>query len=134
MRDLSLFGLNVEPVLEREEHIARQGVGIAYRASAGCYGIVDIRQFVEQVETVDHEYPAAVARRAVCEAHVPDRIGGVEVVHTVAAAGVAGEVGTDAEACRELEHAGDAVVEVVGVQSREAGLRRSGVTVGEVTA
>ena len=89
---------------------------------------------MQQVEAVDHEYPAAVARRTVADTGVPDGVGGVKIVHSVAAARVAGEVGADAESGRKLEYARDAVVEVVGVKGIESDLCGGGMAVGEVAA
>lgn len=123
--DYSLFlGLDVETVLHRNDEIARQGVGVGDSAARGSDGVVDVRQFVEQVETIGHERPASPFRR-VGQTHVPDGVGRVEFVDAVAYALVEVEVGADAEACGQGENTADAIFVVLGVDGVEVrSLRR----------
>lgn len=39
---LAFLWLDVEFVLEREEHVSRDGVGVAHGASGGVYGVVHV--------------------------------------------------------------------------------------------
>ena len=80
------FGLEVEAVLDGEHQVAREGVGVGDGTSGGGYGVVDVGEFVQQVEAVSHKHPAGVAWMRVSQAYVPHRVGGVKIVDAVAAA------------------------------------------------
>ena len=80
------FGLEVEAVLDGEHQVARKGVGVGDGTSGGGYGVVDVGEFVQQVEAVSHKHPAGVAWMRVSQAYVPHRVGGVKIVDAVAAA------------------------------------------------
>ena len=89
---------------------------------------------MKHIETVDQNYPVCVFWRGITYSQIPDGVGGVEVFHAVASAGVANEVGADAKSGRKDEVSGDAVVEVSGIDCVEVFLLGCGVAGGEIAA
>ena len=133
-RSYRFFRLNIQTVLNREEEIARQCIRIRHCATRCRDGVVDVRQFVEHVETVDHKHPAAETLRRIRNSDIPDRICRVKIVDSITVAAVAGKISANAEAFRQFEIAAHTIVEVSRINRVEALAVRRSVTAVEIGA
>ena len=68
--------------------------------------------------------------RSIGQTQIPDSIGGVELFHSVATAGVEGEISVEAETAGQTELTEDTVIIMVGVDRVEILARRCSVAVG----
>lgn len=75
--DLLLFRLDSKAILHVQQTVAGKHVGPCLHTALGVYVVGDVAEAVQQVETVNHEYPPASFER-IAKSGVPHDIGCVE--------------------------------------------------------
>lgn len=124
-----LFLGRIAPFINGVEHeIGRNNVGVDFGASLAVECARDVAQVVENVEAIEREGEMSVKDGAL-DVGIPHKVVSVEVAIAVAASGKDGEVGVEAELCRQWDACGDTIMIVPSGESNEVGAVASEVIV-----